>query len=184
MDALELLTTRRSNKKLVAPAPNKEQLEQIFQAALRTPDHGKLKPYRFVVIADKGLIKLANALTQVATDLNLDNKQFSKIDKICASPMVIAVVAKLDPKVDKVPEWEQLVAAGCATYGIQLAAQSLGFDNVWITGKWAGGDALRQTLNCTEQEKIVALLLIGTAENEKLERDSKTADTQDFVSYL
>ncbi|WP_386693049.1 MULTISPECIES: nitroreductase family protein [unclassified Lonepinella] len=184
MDALELLTTRRSNKKLIAPAPNKEQLEQIFQAALRTPDHGKLKPYRFVVIEDKGLTKLANVLTQVATDLTLDEKQFSKIDKICASPMVIAVVAKLDPNVDKVPEWEQLVTAGCATYGIQLAAQSLGFDNVWITGKWAGGDALRQTLICTEQEKIVALLLIGTAENEKLERDGKTVDTQNFVSYL
>ena len=58
MDTLTLLTTRRSNKKLIAPAPNKEQLEKIFQAALRAPDHGKLQPYHFVVIEHEGLNKL------------------------------------------------------------------------------------------------------------------------------
>ncbi|WP_386693899.1 nitroreductase family protein [Lonepinella sp. MS14435] len=184
MDALELLINRRSNKKLVAPAPSREQLEQIFQAALRTPDHGKLKPYRFVIIENNGLTKLANGLTQVATDLNLEQKQFDKINKICTTPMVIAVIARLDPNVAKVPEWEQLVTAGCAAYSIQLAAQNFGYDNVWITGKWTSGNALRQLLNCSEQEKIVALLLVGTAENEKLERESKTVDTQEFVSYL
>ncbi|WP_439327537.1 nitroreductase family protein [Lonepinella sp. BR2357] len=184
MNALELLINRRSNKKLVAPAPNKAQLEQIFQAALRTPDHGKLKPYRFVVIENHGLTTLANALTQVATDLNLEQKQFDKIDKLCANPMVIAVIAKLDSTIAKVPEWEQLVTAGCAAYGIQLASQDLGFDNVWITGKWSDGNALRQALHCTEQEKIVALLLVGTAENDKIERECRTVDIQDFVSYL
>ena len=50
MDALKLLTERYSEKKLSAPAPNKDQLAQIFQAALRSPDHGRLQPYRFIVI--------------------------------------------------------------------------------------------------------------------------------------
>ncbi|MCK3659006.1 nitroreductase [Pasteurellaceae bacterium Pebbles2] len=184
MDTLELLTTRRSNKKLVAPAPNQAQLAQIFQAALRTPDHGRLHPYHFIVIENDGLQKLATILREVATELQLDEKQFNKIDGICAKPMIIGVVAKINPEISKVPEWEQLISAGCAAYGIQLAAQNLGFDNVWITGKWTEGKALRQAFGCSAQDKIVALLMIGTAAEEKLEREIKQIDTQDFVSYL
>ena len=71
MDTLTLLTTRRSNKKLTAPAPNKAQLEQIFQAALRTPDHGKLQPYHFVVIENEGLDKLETLLKDAVMELNL-----------------------------------------------------------------------------------------------------------------
>ena len=58
MDALTLLTQRKSNKKLTAPAPSQVQLEQMFQAALHTPDHGKLEPYHFVVIQGTGLSKI------------------------------------------------------------------------------------------------------------------------------
>ncbi|VEH67385.1 nitroreductase-like protein [Rodentibacter pneumotropicus] len=77
--------------------------------------------------------------------------------------MVIAVVAKINPDVEKVPTWEQLVTAGCAAYGIQLAANAQGFDNVWITGKWINSSALRHALGCREKDEIVALLMLGTA---------------------
>lgn len=62
MDALTLLTTRKSNKKLTTPAPNAEQLERIFEAAMRAPDHGKLHPYHFIVMKNESLNKLETLL--------------------------------------------------------------------------------------------------------------------------
>ncbi|MGQ0286104.1 nitroreductase family protein [Pasteurellaceae bacterium 22721_9_1] len=183
MDTLTLLTTRRSNKKLVPPAPNKAQLEQIFHAALHAPDHGRLHPYHFVVIEKEGLTTLADLLTQTAIEFNLDERQFGKIAGICSKPMIIGVVAKIDPHIEKVPAWEQQLTAGCAVYAMQLAAQSLGFDNVWITGKWTEGTALHQAFGCTEHDKIIALLMVGSAE-EKMEREAKPFDLSHFVSYL
>ncbi|OOF59009.1 NAD(P)H nitroreductase [Rodentibacter myodis] len=184
MDALTLLTTRHSNKKLTAPAPNKAQLEQLFQAALHTPDHGKLQPYRFVVIENEGLNKLETLLKDAVTEFNLGEDKLKKAENLAhRSPMVIAVIAKINPDVAKVPQWEQLVTAGCAAYGIQLAANAQGFDNVWITGKWVNGSALRQALGCREQDEIVALLMIGTAA-EKIERECRTVNIEEFVRYL
>ncbi|OOF80601.1 NAD(P)H nitroreductase [Rodentibacter caecimuris] len=184
MDTLTLLTTRRSNKKLTSPAPSKAQLEQIFQAALHTPDHGKLQPYHFVVIENEGLDKLEHLLKEAAVELNLGEERLKKAEKLAhRAPMVIAVIAKINPDVEKVPTWEQLLTAGCAAYGIQLAANAQGFDNVWITGKWINGSALRHALGCREQDKIVALLMLGTAA-EKLERESRGGNIEEFVSYL
>jgi len=183
MRTIELLQTRRSNKKLVAPAPNKEQLAQIFQAALRTPDHGKLQPYHFVVVEQAGFTRLANLLTAAAIEMNLDEKQFAKVNKICAAPMIIGVVAKIDNNIAKVPVWEQMLTAGCAAYGIQLAAQDLGFDNVWVTGKWVNGSELRQAFGCAEQDKVVALILLGTAA-ERPDKEPKAGKLENFVSYL
>lgn len=184
MDSLELLISRRSNKKLVEPAPNKEQLDLIFKSALRVPDHGRLQPYHFVVVEKDGLTKLADILKKDAEDQQFDEKQISKIAGICAKPMIIGVIAKCDPDITKVPVWEQQLTAGCAAYAIQLASQSLGFDNVWITGKWTEGNALRQAFHCSPNDKIIALLMIGTADDEKIEREVKPVDITSFVSYL
>ena len=184
MDTLTLLTTRRSNKKLIAPAPNKEQLEQIFQAALRAPDHGKLQPYHFVVIEHEGLNKLEMLLKDAVLELKLGEDKLKKAENLAhRAPMVIAVIAKITPDADKVPKWEQLITAGCASYGIQLAANAQGFDNVWLTSKWVKGSALRLALGCREQDEIVALLMIGTAA-EKAERECRQSNTTAFVSYL
>ena len=183
METIELLQSRRSNKKLIAPAPNKAQLEQIFQAALRTPDHGKLQPYHFVVIEKESLTRLADLLHSAAIEMNLDERQTNKIAGICQKPMIIGVVAKINKSIDKVPAWEQMLTAGCAAYGIQLAAQDPGFDNVWVTGKWVDGSALRQAFGCGEYDKIIALIMIGTPE-ERPEKAPKAGKLDDFVSYL
>lgn len=70
--------------------------------------------------------------------------------------------SKIDPTIAKVPDWEQMLSAGCATYGLQLAAQAQGFDNVWISGKWVNGTALREAFGCREQDRVIALVMIGT----------------------
>lgn len=158
---LEHLTTRRSVKKFTAPAPDSAQIDAMLQAATQVPDHGRLTPYRFAVIAgEKAHKKLA--------------KVTDKKGKIRA-PLVIAVIAA--PQIGKKPKWEQHITAGCAAYAIQLAAHAQGFVSFWLTGKAASGKKLRKALNCGKHEKIIALLLIGSAakarhtpKNTRLER--------------
>ncbi|MCK8894671.1 NAD(P)H nitroreductase [Haemophilus influenzae] len=184
MDALTLLTTRKSNKKLTAPAPNAEQLERIFEAAMRAPDHGKLHPYHFIVMENESLNKLETLLKAAVVEFDLGEEKLMKAENLAhRAPMVIGVVAKINPTIVKVPDWEQMLSAGCATYGIQLAAQAQGFDNVWISGKWVNGSALREAFGCREQDRVIALVMIGTS-IEKAERECRVINTKDFVTYL
>ena len=111
MDALTLLTQRKSNKKLTAPAPSQVQLEQMFQAALHAPDHGKLEPYHFVVIQGTGLSKLESLLKAAVTEFDLGEERLKKAENFARrAPMVIAVIAKINHEVKKVPGWEQMLA--------------------------------------------------------------------------
>ena len=97
MDALTLLTQRKSNKKLTAPAPSQVQLEQMFQAALRAPDHGKLEPYHFVVMQGTGLSKLEGLLKAAVSEFNLGEERLKKAENFARrAPMVIAVIAKIN----------------------------------------------------------------------------------------
>ena len=173
MDALQLLTKRSSQKKLNEPAPNKQQLNQIFQAALRAPDHGKLQPYRFVVIEKEKMATFGDLLKSAVHELNLGEERLKKAENLAGrAPMVIGVVAKLDPTI-----------AGCATYAMQLAANALGFKNVWISGPWLEGSALRNAFRCEVQDKIIGFIMLGSGE-EKLEREKKVLSLDDVVSSL
>jgi putative NAD(P)H nitroreductase HI_1542 len=184
MDALQLLTERSSQKKLNEPAPNEQQLNQIFQAALRAPDHGKLQPYRFIVIEKEKMATFGDLLKSAVHELNLGEERLKKAENLAGrAPMVIGVVAKLDPTIKKVPEWEQLLCAGCATYAMQLAANALGFKNVWISGPWLEGSALRNAFRCEAQDKIIGFIMLGSGE-EKLEREKKILSLDDVVSPL
>ncbi|TNG95735.1 NAD(P)H nitroreductase [Testudinibacter sp. TR-2022] len=183
MDALELLLTRRSNKKLVAPAPQGEQLDNILQAALHAPDHGRLTPYRFVIIEKQGQDVLEQLLQSAVEELNLGEERKKKATDVShRAPMIIAVIAKINNEIGKVPGWEQMLTAGCATYAMQLAANAQGFDNVWVSGPWIDGSELRQAFGCEAQDKVIALLMLGTAE-QKLEK-AKIHDVSPYVSYL
>ncbi|KGQ70987.1 nitroreductase [Chelonobacter oris] len=183
MDALELLLGRRSNKKLVAPAPQGQQLDNILQAALHAPDHGKLTPYRFIIIEKQGRDVLEKLLKSAVDELNLGEERKKKAEGVSHRvPMIIAVIAKINTDIPKIPGWEQMLTAGCATYAMQLAANAQGFDNVWVTGPWIDGTELRKMFGCGEHDKVIALLMLGTAE-QKLEK-AKTYDLAEYVSYL
>ncbi|MDK4688877.1 nitroreductase family protein [Kingella negevensis] len=179
MDILELLTTRRSCKTLSAPAPDELQLDTIFQAATQVPDHGDLKPWRFVAIqSEEGMQRFQAALRETAITLNMGEKTLQKAERIGKfAPLVIGVIAS--PKEGK-PEWEQHMSAACAAYAIQLAAKAQGFDNVWITGLWINAPVLQREFECTEKEKIIGLIMIGTAENASDE--PKNWDVSEFVT--
>ncbi|WP_188213763.1 nitroreductase family protein [Neisseria subflava] len=184
MDALNLLTTRRSSKKLTAPAPNAEQLEQMLQAATQVPDHGNMRPYRFTVIqSEAGLQRFRGLLNKTVTELNFGDDAMKKAERVGnMAPMIIGVTFVPNREVAKPkPEWEQMLTAGCAAYALQLAASAQGFDNVWITGMWVNSPLLREAFECTDKDKIIGLMMIGSPTEEG--GGPKNTNLECFTTY-
>ncbi|MBB1438213.1 NAD(P)H nitroreductase [Shewanella sp. SG41-4] len=161
MDAKQLLLTRQSTPRLVAPAPNAEQLTFILDAAARVPDHGALTPWEFIIAVDDGLAKLADIFVDAAKKSGADEAFLTKVSNMpYRAPMVITVVAKTQTH-DKVPVLEQHIAAGCATMAMQQAAFSIGLGAVWRTGDFAFDANVHQQLGLSEQDQIVGFLYVG-----------------------
>ncbi|ASK26621.1 nitroreductase family protein [Neisseria chenwenguii] len=183
MDALTLLTTRRSSKKLTAPAPNAGQLEIMLQAATQVPDHGNMRPFRFTVIeSEAGMARFRGLLRQTVTALNFGEESMIKAEKVGnMAPMVIGVTFAPNQEVPKPkPEWEQMLSAACSAYALQLAAKAQGFDNIWITGLWTNSPLLREAFGCGEKDRIIGLILVGTPGEETC--GAKNTDLTQFVS--
>ena len=184
MDALNLLTTRRSSKKLTAPAPNAEQLEQMLQAATQVPDHGNMRPFRFTVIqSEAGLQRFRELLSKTVTELNFGDDAMKKAERVGnMAPMIIGVTFVPNREVAKPkPEWEQILTAGCAAYALQLAASAQGFDNVWITGMWVNSPLLREAFECSDKDKIIGLMMIGSPTEEG--GGPKNTNLECFTTY-
>ena len=164
MDAMTLLHERSSMGKLMGPPPAPDQLEAIYRAALRAPDHKELRPWRFIEFSGEGLNRLGELFAEAefredphAGDAVLDAAR----KKPLRAPMIIAVIAKVTPDVPKVPKVEQVISAGCAAHAILLAAQALGLGAMWRSGKYAFDPAVHKGLGLEEDDEIVAFLYIG-----------------------
>ena len=169
--ALSLLATRRSGKPrdLVAPGPNADQLAQMLAIAARTPDHGKLNPWRFVVVEDRDALAalLADAYRAErpeAKRLEIEaNDQFAR-----QAPTLVAVLSS--PKREShIPLWEQELSAGAAAMNLLHAAHASGFAGGWLTGWASYSEAVRDALG-EPHERIAGFVFIGTPARELEER--------------
>ncbi|WP_016609005.1 NAD(P)H nitroreductase, partial [Yersinia pestis] len=114
MDALELLLNRRSASRLTAPAPAGEVLDHIIHAGMRAPDHGALQPWRFVLIENEGLVRFSQLLQKAVQQDGADETVLEKAKQApFRAPLIITVIAHVTENA-KVPNWEQVVSAGCA----------------------------------------------------------------------
>lgn len=163
MDAIELLTTRRSCAALKAPAPEGEALEIILQAALRVPDFQGLRPYEFILAKDEGLHRLGALLKQAAIASGQPPENVARAPKMpLRAPLLIIVVAKARKSV-VVKRLEQQMTAGCAVMAMQMAAVALGFSGIWRSG-WPMFDrGLHEALGLGPDDQIVGFLYLGTA---------------------
>lgn len=164
MDAMELLRHRYSATKLAAPGPDQAALESILSAALRAPDHGRLRPWRVIVIPEErreafGEL-LANTLKARQPDVAPAELERER-GKAMRAPVIVVVAAKLQPG-HKIPEVEQLLSTGAAAENVMLAAQAAGFGAMWKTGAPAYDPAVKRALGLDEHDAIVGFLYIGT----------------------
>ncbi|HKN04679.1 MAG TPA: NAD(P)H nitroreductase [Buttiauxella sp.] len=180
MDALELLLNRRSASRLAEPAPAGEALENIIRAGMRAPDHGTLRPWRFIIIENEGLERFSHVLEKAAIAEELDEKGIEKARTApFRAPLIIAVVAYCDDN-HKVPVWEQVVSAGCSVMAMQLAAIAQGYNGIWRTGIWTENEAVREALHCREQDEVVGFLYLGTPQL----KASTTVSVPDITPFV
>ena len=163
MDALEALNSRSSAKTYGNSAPTKEHLAQVLQAAVRAPDHGRLRPWRFMVIEGDQRLKLGELLAAAALrripGLSAGDLQRER-DKALRAPMIILTACRVVPGT-KVPAIEQLMAAGAATQNILLALHALGYAAAWKTGEGAYDTEVKKALGLAADDHIVGFVYTG-----------------------
>jgi len=163
MDAIAALLGRASCPKVVPPGPTPEQLGVILQAGSRAPDHGRMQPFRFLVIEGEARERLGELMAQAlarrqaaAAPSALDGERA----KALRAPTIVAVAAALRPN-PKVPDVEQIVAAGVACQNMLLAAHALGLGAFWRTGPAAYDAGVKAGLGLDESDAIVGFLYFG-----------------------
>jgi nitroreductase len=170
-DMLARLATRRSApaQALSAPGPDAGQITDILTLAARTPDHGKLFPWRFVVLGPVSRADIADHLAAMATRKGLPPKAVAVLAKLTAAPVTVLVVSTAAP--GPKPVWEQQLSAGAVCMNLEHAAGAFGFSSSWITD-WYSYDADAVALfGLTAGEKVAGFIHIGTAGEPVLERD-------------
>jgi nitroreductase len=162
---LSLLATRRSGKprEMVAPGPNPEQIDAMLALATRTPDHGKLAPWRFVVVPDdrRGAF---NAMLVDAYRAEKPDAGRLELEAMATFgvPAPALVVVLSSPRPDShIPLWEQQMSAGAATMNLLHAAHAMGFVASWITGWPSMSPAVRDAFG-SDPERIVGFVFLGT----------------------
>ncbi|HET9390415.1 MAG TPA: nitroreductase family protein [Steroidobacteraceae bacterium] len=164
MQAIEALLQRRSARALAEPAPDDAALGLMLQSAVRAPDHGRLRPWRFIVIRDAGRAQLGELLADqlrrsrgTVTEEAIERER----RKAFRAPVVIVVAAIIVP-VAKIPPVEQILSAGAAAHAVLLAACALGFNAMWKTGGAAYDDAVKAALDLESKDAIVGFLYLGS----------------------
>ena len=174
-DPLAALTQRISTPalQLGEPGPTAEQLDRMLSAAVRVPDHGKLVPWRLLLVREDARAKLGEALAKLQAE-DEPNDAPAKLEKdrarLAASPLMILVVAIVDEKNQKVPAQEQILSAGCVAYNLLIGAQALGLSGQWLTGWAAYEPKARALFGLRDNERIVGFIHIGTPREPAPER--------------
>lgn len=181
MQALDLLLNRVSVGRLLAPAPDAGQRELMFRAALRAPDHGQLRPWRFITVEAEARVQLGELFASaLASDPACKPEALDKARAMpLRAPLLVVVVARLSEH-PKVPRQEQVLSAGCAAHSLLLAAQELGFGAIWRTGDLAHHPLVLAGLGVGVNEQIVGFLYVGSFEGER--RTPLALDPTEFVS--
>jgi nitroreductase len=163
-EALDFLLTRRSRpaKTLAAPGPDRAALRTLLTAAARTPDHGKLEPWRFVVIAGAAQARMAATVRARAAALGHAPEAAEKAaSAFTQGAVIVAVLASPKPS-EKIPEWEQLMSAGAVCLSLLNAALAAGWGANWLSG-WASRDPeVLAALGARGAEFVAGFLHLGT----------------------
>jgi nitroreductase len=178
--ALEFLLTRRSRpaKTLTTPVPAREALMHLITAAARTPDHGKLEPWRFVVIDRAAMAPLAELAQSRGAALGLDPEQIAKgRAQFDQGHLAVAVIEVQKPSA-KIPALEQTYSAGAVCLALVNAALAAGWGANWLSG-WSTHDRsfMEQGFGLAPHERIAGLIHIGTETSTPPERPRPVVET-------
>ena len=182
MDAVEALTTRRSATKFEGNELSKDILNTVLDAAIRAPDHGRLRPWKFLIFTGDARKQLGEIFATClekrepgAPKAQVDHERAKPL----RAPLIIVVVAKVNSENTKIPVIEQVLSAGAAAQNIMLAFHAQGLGCMWRTGSAAYDEAVKMALGLVEQDQIVGFLYAGEVDQPKGEIES--LDHSEFV---
>lgn len=182
-----LMTTRQNTlpRRLLAPGPSEAQIHTLFLAAASAPDHGRVVPWRFVLVPDQRRPALAQAFAQALMDRD-ENATASQLaqarEKAFRSPFLALVVARLGPCEPYVDPVERMVSVGAAVQNMLLAAHSMGFGCGLTSGQAMLSSSLGSLFKLTLDERAVCFVNVGTVTQAKPPRPHPNVAS--FVSTL
>jgi len=181
--AVPLLERRRSTAPdaLVAPGPSAEEIDRLVRIGLRVPDHGRLAPWRLVLIAGEAKQRWVERLLTLAETRPDAPKARVSTRKLVSAPLVIAVVSAPIAG-HKVPEWEQWLSAGAVAMNLLNGAAALGYGANWLTGWHAYDGEATALLGLAAHERIAGIVLVGSIAEPAAERER--ADAARIVTWL
>jgi nitroreductase len=157
------IVSRRSIDKLGDPGPSQVELSKILAAAGTVPDHGQLRPYRFVIVTGDGRAAFGQALAEAAKERKPETPE-PKLEamraKALRSPTLVAIIAS--PKPGKIETWEQVATASCTGYAIVLAANALGIGAVWKSVPFTRGKGITELFALGPTEEMLGWIHLGT----------------------
>lgn len=170
MDALDALFARRSIARLVDPAPTGDDLATMLAAAVAAPDHGELRPWRFVVLTGDDRLRLGDLMAAMALDNEEQANEGKSNDGEAAAtqartrplraPMVVAAICRVQP--GNIPAPEQRDAVASAVGNLLVAATALGYGSIWRTGPAATAPQVRDGFGLGDDDSIVGFVYLGT----------------------
>ena len=164
-EVMDFLLTRRSRpaKTLAPEGPDRDGLRRLLTAAARSPDHGKLEPWRFVVLNGAAQKRAAELAAERCAALGLEPGDTEKtVAQFRQGAVIVAVISSPKP-VEKIPEWEQGLSAGAVCLGLLNAALASGWGANWLTGRMAYDPVFAETLlGLAEGERVAGFVHIGT----------------------
>lgn len=178
MEALTALLTRSSASQLDEPAPTAEQLECIIKAGMRANDHGRLKPWRFILIEGTARQRLGDLFARIEKVDNpaaTDDECRKLANNPLRAPLLIVVVATVRPH-EKIPAIEQTLSAAAAAQLMLVAAHAQGLGGIWRTGKMAYHPQVAQQLGLAAGDQVIGFLYIGTPKSSKPFNEENPAD--------
>jgi nitroreductase len=183
--ALDFLQTRRSRpaKTLTGPVPTRVELMPLLQAAARTPDHGKLEPWRVIVIDKPAMARLADVAQTRGTAVGYDSEQIAKGRNQFDQGGLAVVVVEVQKPSEKIPALEQTYSAGAVCLALLNAALAAGWGANWLSG-WPSHDRgfMTQGLSLQDHERIAGIIHIGTETAAPPERPRP--DLQSIITWL
>lgn len=186
MEIFEALLGRESvsPKFLTAPAPSEAERQRAFQAAMTAPDHGALRPWRFLVVEGDGLLRLADVYGESARREQPDADPAvieTAREKALRSPLLIVCAAATRDDHPKVPPVEQLAAASCATQNLLTAFHAMGYGAMLVTGPRAYDAYVKEQLGLAAADHIVGFMHVGTPAPDRPAKAKKRPETAHHV---
>jgi len=167
---IDALALRRSASAMTlrAPAPSPAELNDLLRLAARAPDHGKLNPWRFVILEGDAKAQFASRLETMAAARADAPKAMAALGKLKTPPLAVVVISA--PVEGQIPEWEQVMSAGAVCTLMLTAAAAMGYGANWITDWYAFDDAALNLLGVKAGERVAGFIYLGTAAEAPQER--------------